>query len=66
MRFEDISNEEVKAFNAYADDKEALPVGIIREHFFTKKLTFQTQFDWVLPTAQQMTEIAKFMVEHDS
>ena len=70
MRFEDISNEEVKAYNAYADEKTGLPVGlpvgIIREHYVTKKLVFETLFNWLLPTAPQMLEIAKFMVEHDN
>jgi len=66
MRFEDISNEEVKAYNAYADEKTGLPVGIIREHPSTKKLVFETLFDWLLPTAPQMLEIANFMVEHDN
>ena len=64
MRFEDISDDEVKAYNAYSNEKSALPVGIIREHPVTKKLVFQTVFDWLLPTTEEMVEIARFMVDH--
>jgi len=65
LRFEDVSTKDYpKAYNVYRGEW-GLPVGIIRLHWTTKKLLFETLFNWLLPDSQEMTEIAKFMVEHE-
>ncbi len=70
LRFEDLSTKEFRAYNVYTNAREGLPIGIIRDgllplHGGKKPLLFATLFDWLRPNSQELTEIAKFMVEHD-